>query len=76
MNEASAAMGLTLLESLNDLIDINYQNYKQYQQQLKQIPGVKLITYDETEKCNYQYIVLEVDGIADSNNPEYGDDDI
>jgi dTDP-4-amino-4,6-dideoxygalactose transaminase len=61
MNEMSAAMGLTLLESLDELIAVNYHNYKQYRQELAGIPGIKQITYDEMERCNYQYIVLEVD---------------
>jgi dTDP-4-amino-4,6-dideoxygalactose transaminase len=61
MNEMSAAMGLTLLESLDELVSVNRRNYKQYQRELAEIPGVQLITYDETEKCNYQYIVLEID---------------
>jgi dTDP-4-amino-4,6-dideoxygalactose transaminase len=61
MSEVSAAMGLTSLESLDELIAVNYRNYKQYQHGLEGIPGVHLATYDETEKCNYQYIVLEID---------------
>jgi dTDP-4-amino-4,6-dideoxygalactose transaminase len=61
MHEASAAMGLTGLESLDEFIDVNHQNYKHYQKQLATIPGVKLTTYNETEKNNYQYIVLEID---------------
>jgi dTDP-4-amino-4,6-dideoxygalactose transaminase len=61
MNEVSAAMGLTSLESLDEFIAVNHRNYKQYQHELAGIPGVRLVTHDETEKCNYQYIVLEVD---------------
>jgi len=61
MSEVSAAMGLTSLESLKDFISINYANFKQYQHELAGIPGISLLTYGETEKCNYQYIVLEVD---------------
>ena len=61
MNEFSAAMGLTGLESLDEFININKQHYKLYRQELSDIPGIKLMEYDETEKCNYQYIVLEVD---------------
>ena len=61
MNEMSAAMGLTSLESLDEFIHVNYRNYKQYQRELEGIPGIQQITYDEAEKCNYQYIVLEVD---------------
>jgi len=61
MNEVSAAMGLTSLESLDEFVAVNCRNYKQYQRELDGIPGVSLVTYDETEKCNYQYIILEVD---------------
>jgi dTDP-4-amino-4,6-dideoxygalactose transaminase len=61
MDEVSAAMGLTLLESLGEFISVNYRNYKQYQCELEEISGIRQVTYDEAEKCNYQYIVLEVD---------------
>jgi dTDP-4-amino-4,6-dideoxygalactose transaminase len=61
MHEASAAMGLTSLESLSEFIDVNHQNYKHYQKELKSIDGIKLTAYNEAEKCNYQYIVLEID---------------
>ena len=61
MSEVSAAMGLTGLESLEEFIAVNYRNYKRYQAELAGIPGIRLMTFDETEKCNYQYIVLEVD---------------
>lgn len=63
MNEVAAAMGLTSLESLERFIDTNHQNYKQYQQELAGIPGVSLLSYDESEKCNYHYIVLEIDEV-------------
>jgi dTDP-4-amino-4,6-dideoxygalactose transaminase len=61
MNEISAAMGLTSLESLDRFVTINYRNYKQYQRELTGIPGVTLFNYNESEACNYQYIVLEFD---------------
>lgn len=61
MSEVSAAMGLTSLESMEDFISINRKNYKQYQHELSNIPGVNLITYHETERCNYQYIIVEID---------------
>ncbi|MEH2222292.1 aminotransferase class I/II-fold pyridoxal phosphate-dependent enzyme [Nostoc sp.] len=61
MHEASAAMGLTGLESLEEFVAINYRNYQQYKQELQSIPGLKLVTYDKTQKCNYQYIILEID---------------
>ncbi len=61
MSEVSAAMGLTSLESMEHFININYKNYKQYQQELSSIPGINLINYDETERCNYQYVIIEID---------------
>lgn len=60
MNEVSAAMGITSLESLDQFIAVNQRNYKHYQQELARIPGVRLLTYDESEKRNYQYIILEL----------------
>jgi dTDP-4-amino-4,6-dideoxygalactose transaminase len=61
MTEVSAAMGLTSLESLEEIIAVNYRNYKQYKQELASIPGVRMAVFDEAEKSNYQYIVLEID---------------
>lgn len=61
MNEFSALTGLTNLESLETFIEVNRQNYESYKDELKSIPGITLIAYDGQEKCNYQYIVLEID---------------
>ncbi len=43
MNEISAAMGLTSLESLEEFIQVNRRNYKEYRRQLAGIPGLSLI---------------------------------
>ena len=40
LNEVSAAMGLTNLESMADFIAINRRNYKQYQNELAGLEGV------------------------------------
>jgi len=61
MSEASAAMGLTSLESLDSFVEANLHNYLLYRQQLAGVPGVSLIRYQEDEKCNYQYVVIEID---------------
>jgi dTDP-4-amino-4,6-dideoxygalactose transaminase len=61
MSEVSAAMGLTGLESLDEFIDVNRRNYERYRQELEGVPGVSLLAYDEGERCNYQYVVLEID---------------
>jgi dTDP-4-amino-4,6-dideoxygalactose transaminase len=61
MNEMSAAMGITSLESLSELISINHANYRNYAEGLRDIPGIRLLQYDENQRCNFQYIVVEVD---------------
>jgi len=61
MNEISAAMGLTNLESMQEFISVNYRNYKLYREKLANINGISVVSYDEGEKCNYQYVVIEID---------------
>ncbi|MCI0415675.1 aminotransferase class I/II-fold pyridoxal phosphate-dependent enzyme [bacterium] len=61
MTEIAAAMGLTGLECLDEFIAVNRLNYECYERSLKNIPGVRLFEYDENEKCNYQYVVLEIE---------------
>lgn len=64
MSEVSAAMGLTSLDSLEEFIDVNLKNYCLYRKYLADIPGITLRAYDEHERNNYQYIVLEIDSIS------------
>lgn len=61
LNEISAAMGLTSLESIDEFTLVNYRNYKEYRQELSNVPGVNVLTFDEDEETNYQYIVLDID---------------
>lgn len=61
MDEMSAAMGLTGLESMDDFIAVNREHYQRYRAGLSAIPGITFSEYDEFERCNYQYIVFEVD---------------
>jgi dTDP-4-amino-4,6-dideoxygalactose transaminase len=62
MSEISAAMGLTSFESLSEFVEINHSNYLDYSKGLCGITGIRLTKYDENERNNYQYIVIEVDG--------------
>jgi len=64
MTEVCAAMGLTNLEGIADLIAANTRNYNCYRAELRDLPGVSVIEYRAQEKCNYQYIVVEVDPAA------------
>jgi len=61
MNEISAAMGLTNLQSLDEFVQANYRNYEQYRRDLAGVPGISVMTYDEEERNNFQYVVLEID---------------
>lgn len=60
MTEVCAAMGLSSLDCMDELIEINHRNYTVYQTALEDIPGISLYRYNELEKNNYQYIVIEV----------------
>src|SRR5205823_4744524 len=59
MSEASAAMGLTSLESIGDYIAVNRHNYEAYRFELSGIPGLRLLEYDDGAQNNFQYIVVE-----------------
>ena len=61
MNEISAAMGLTNLEAMEEIIAINRRNYEAYRAGLAEVPGISVIRYDPAERNNYQYVVIEVD---------------
>lgn len=61
MIEIAAAMGLVNLDSIDDVIAANRRNYDAYREVLRDIPGVRLLGYDERERNNYQYVILEVE---------------
>lgn len=61
MNEISAAMGLTNLEAMDEIVATNRRNYDAYKAGLSGLPGISVIEYDPTEQHNYQYVVIEVD---------------
>ena len=61
MNEASAAMGLTSLESINEIIAVNRANHETYCRELRRLPGVSVIDFPTNEQNNFQYVVVEVD---------------
>jgi dTDP-4-amino-4,6-dideoxyglucose len=61
MTEVAAAMGLTSLENMPYLIDVNRQRHERYAAGLAGIPGVHLREPAPGHDINYQYVVLEVD---------------
>jgi dTDP-4-amino-4,6-dideoxygalactose transaminase len=61
LTEICAAMGLTSLESIRELIAANRRNYKAYAEGLRDVPGISLLEYNDREQNNFQYIVATVD---------------
>jgi dTDP-4-amino-4,6-dideoxygalactose transaminase len=60
MVEPCAAMGLVNLEHLDEFVAANRNNYRSYVEGLAGLPGISLIPYDEQERNNFQYVVMEV----------------
>ncbi|MTI64676.1 DegT/DnrJ/EryC1/StrS family aminotransferase [Methylophaga sp.] len=60
MVEIAAAMGLVNLDKLESVIQHNEKNYRAYQKGLDGLPGINLFLFDEAEKNNFQYVVIEV----------------
>jgi dTDP-4-amino-4,6-dideoxygalactose transaminase len=61
MPEVCAAMGLAGLSAVGETIEANRRNYDAYRSHLSGIPGLRVLTYAESERSNYQYVVVEVD---------------
>lgn len=60
MTEICAAMGLTSVESIADVIAVNKRNYEEYRRGLAGMPGVTILNHDGSERQNYQYVVAEI----------------
>lgn len=60
MIEIAAAMGLVNLEAIDSVIDINRRNHGIYLDGLSSLPGIKVLSFDEAEHNNYQYVVMEI----------------
>jgi dTDP-4-amino-4,6-dideoxygalactose transaminase len=71
MTEVCAAMGLTSLAAVDEIIYVNRRNYEAYQSGLAKLPGISLLSYNPAEQNNYQYVVIEVDSeFCPSNRDE------
>ncbi len=60
MIEISAAMGLANLEVIDSVVEANRSNYHSYRDGLSSLPAINLLDFDETERSNYQYVVMEI----------------
>lgn len=61
LSELHAAMGLTSLDELPRLLEINRRNYDAYRTVLGDIPGLRLLEIPSTCRHNRQYIVVTVE---------------
>jgi dTDP-4-amino-4,6-dideoxygalactose transaminase len=61
MAEICAAMGLTSLDAMEEIIDLNVGNLAVYRNELEHLPGVSILEYPENEKNHCQYVVLNID---------------
>jgi dTDP-4-amino-4,6-dideoxygalactose transaminase len=61
MSEASAAMGLANLDSLDVFVSANLANHNHYSRALEGLPALSLIRNPSGEHTNGQYVVIEVD---------------
>jgi dTDP-4-amino-4,6-dideoxygalactose transaminase len=60
MIEVAAAMGLVNLDAIDDVIEANRRNHFAYREGLSGLPGISLLAFDDSERNNYQYVVMEV----------------
>lgn len=60
MIEVVAAMGLVNLDAIDSVIEVNRRNHQAYREALSGLPGISLLAYDEAERNNCQYVVMEV----------------
>jgi dTDP-4-amino-4,6-dideoxygalactose transaminase len=59
MNEVCAAMGLASMRSLNDVVEVNRRNHAAYAAALRDIGGMRFLTFSDAERNNFQYVVAE-----------------
>jgi dTDP-4-amino-4,6-dideoxygalactose transaminase len=70
MIELCAAMGLTNLDSLDEVIAINRRNHAAYEEAFSEIPGISILAYDADERNSYHYVVIEVNESCKANRDQ------
>jgi dTDP-4-amino-4,6-dideoxygalactose transaminase len=60
MTEMAAAMGLVNLDAIGEFVEVNRRNHALYSKRLNALGGLSVLSYDDREHNNYQYVVVEV----------------
>ena len=60
LNEVSAGFGLASLDELDGWIAHNRSNHELYRRCLEDVDGVCVVPYDDADRSNFQYVVVEV----------------
>lgn len=61
LTEIGAAMGLTSIEAMPAILELNRSNYFRYCKALHGIAGISVVRHPENEACNYHYVIIDVD---------------
>ena len=61
MDEFSAALVLTNLESMEEIVAVNRQNHETYRKELEGVPGIRLLECRPKGRFNHQYVIAEVE---------------
>lgn len=61
LNEIHAAVALASLDDLRDQVVRNRERYRAYQAELADLPGIRLLEFDESEQVSYKNIVIELE---------------
>lgn len=60
LNEVHAAMALAGLDALDTQVTRNQERYLAYRQNLAELPGVRLVEFDESERSGFKNILIEL----------------
>ncbi|UXI66393.1 DegT/DnrJ/EryC1/StrS family aminotransferase [Tahibacter amnicola] len=60
MTEVAAAIGLTNFDYIDYVVEVNWRNHRAYRERLGVLPGLRVLSYDDRDTPNYQYVVVEV----------------
>jgi dTDP-4-amino-4,6-dideoxygalactose transaminase len=61
LNEVCAVIGLSQLDSLDELAAMNQRRHALYRGELAGVPGLRVIDYPEGERSNFHYVPLEIE---------------